>query len=153
MFVKLLALLISNIFVSFSVLLCCRSLASICGLKGENDLKVKIWSPCQCARVQQTRLSMPACECVEPRSSTTALERTPCQPVALASSHSCLCRGIIEWLRALEGTIYDQAHIGMCSSALTCDQAHPRDRQHIIFVINRTSFIICKPTFWRHPWG
>jgi hypothetical protein len=33
MFVKLLALLISNIFVSFSVLLCCKSLASTCHFK------------------------------------------------------------------------------------------------------------------------
>ena len=34
MFVKLLTLLISNIFISFSVLVCCRSLARRCGLKG-----------------------------------------------------------------------------------------------------------------------
>ena len=34
MFVKLLVLLISNIFVSFSVLVCYRSLARKCGLKG-----------------------------------------------------------------------------------------------------------------------
>jgi hypothetical protein len=34
MFVKLLALLISNICISFSALLCCRWLASKCGLKG-----------------------------------------------------------------------------------------------------------------------
>ena len=36
MFAKLLALLLSNVFVSFSVLLYCRSLASKCDLKGEN---------------------------------------------------------------------------------------------------------------------
>jgi hypothetical protein len=34
MFVKLLALVIYNIFVSFSILVCCRSLARKCGLKG-----------------------------------------------------------------------------------------------------------------------
>jgi hypothetical protein len=45
MFVKLLALLISNVLVSFSVLLCCRSLTSICGLKGENDLKWRFGVP------------------------------------------------------------------------------------------------------------
>jgi hypothetical protein len=37
MFVKLLALLISNVFVSFSVLFCCKSLASKCGLKGGKE--------------------------------------------------------------------------------------------------------------------
>jgi hypothetical protein len=36
-FVKLLALLISNVLISFNVLLCCRSITSICGLKGEKD--------------------------------------------------------------------------------------------------------------------
>jgi hypothetical protein len=45
MFVKLLALLISNVLVSFSVLLCCKSLTSICGLKGENDLKRRFGVP------------------------------------------------------------------------------------------------------------
>jgi hypothetical protein len=39
MFVKLLVLLFSKIFVSFSVLLCCRSLASKCGLKGGKNQK------------------------------------------------------------------------------------------------------------------
>jgi hypothetical protein len=34
MFVKLLVLLFSNVFVSFSVLMCCRSLMEKCGLKG-----------------------------------------------------------------------------------------------------------------------
>ena len=34
MFVKLLALLISNVFVSFSALVCYRSLARRCGLNG-----------------------------------------------------------------------------------------------------------------------
>jgi hypothetical protein len=37
MFIKLLTLLISNVFISFIVLLCCRSLASICDLKGEKE--------------------------------------------------------------------------------------------------------------------
>jgi hypothetical protein len=37
MFIKLLALLIFNVFVSFIVLLCCRLLASICDLKGEKE--------------------------------------------------------------------------------------------------------------------
>jgi hypothetical protein len=35
MFVKLLVLLFSNVFISFSVLLCCRSLVSKYGLKGD----------------------------------------------------------------------------------------------------------------------
>jgi hypothetical protein len=45
MFVKLLVLLISNVLVSFSVLLCCRLLTSICRLKGENDLKRRFGVP------------------------------------------------------------------------------------------------------------
>jgi hypothetical protein len=45
MFIKLLALLISNVLINFSALLCCRSLTSIHELKGENDLKRRFRVP------------------------------------------------------------------------------------------------------------
>jgi hypothetical protein len=45
MFVKPLALLISNIFGCFRVLWCCRSLHSIHGYKGQNGLKEKFGVP------------------------------------------------------------------------------------------------------------
>jgi hypothetical protein len=48
MFVKLLALLFSNIFVSFSVLMCIRSLIEKCGLRVE--ISKGIEGPCQCDR-------------------------------------------------------------------------------------------------------
>ena len=42
MFVKLLALLISSVLVSFNVLVCCRSLAQKCGLKGEIEQRTNL---------------------------------------------------------------------------------------------------------------
>jgi hypothetical protein len=84
MFVKLLALLVSNVLVSFSVLLCCRSLTSICRLKGENDLKRRFGVPTsahepsrqdQACLHQARRASVRA----QLRSSTrSTIERTPC---------------------------------------------------------------------------
>ena len=44
MFVKLLALLISKVFVSFSILVCCRSLARRCGLKGGIEQRINLGS-------------------------------------------------------------------------------------------------------------
>ena len=42
MFVKLLVLLISNVFVSFSVLVWCRSLAQKCGLQGGSEQRTNL---------------------------------------------------------------------------------------------------------------
>ena len=56
MFVKLLVLLISNVLVCFSVLLCCRSLVSKFSLKDGNWPKCTS-GPCQCAQVHYDRAS------------------------------------------------------------------------------------------------
>ena len=129
MFVKLLVLLFSNVLFSFSVLVFCRSLAQKCCLKGRIEQRTNLVLVSVLERNgaaierEETRLSALALEPKEP-----AIEHTPRQPVALAPSHLCLHCGIIERLRALEHT--------------TCDRAHPRDRQHIYFPINKTSCAI-----------
>ena len=128
MFVKLLALLISNVLVSFSVLLCCRSLTSICRLKGENDSKWRFGVPASalertmcdrahCARAQQTRLSAPACERAKPRSSVSTIEHKTSDrahsTLAYCPSPSltCLRRG------SSGAVMCDRAHRGLHSSA------------------------------------
>ena len=58
MFVKLLALLISNVFVSFSVLLCCKSLASKYGLKGGIDQNAHLVSA---SALERTRYDQAHC--------------------------------------------------------------------------------------------
>jgi hypothetical protein len=70
MFVKLLAFLFSNVFVSFSVLLCCRSLASKWSLKGGNEQR-KNWSLLVRSSAQSQRSSATVIECTEP-----AIKRT-----------------------------------------------------------------------------
>ena len=81
MFVKLLALLISNIFVSFSVLVCCRSLARIYGLKDGIEQRTNmvpvsaLEGKGAALEREDTRSSVPTLKPKEPEIERTALER------------------------------------------------------------------------------
>ena len=146
MFDKLLALLISNVLVSFSVLLCYRSLTSICRLKGENDLKWKFGVPASAlepSRQNRVRLHASA------QSQDRAQLRSSALHVSLLPylHRICVCAmGLLSGYICSSALTCDRAHMGLCLSALTCDRAHPCDRQHIIFVINRTLSHFCKVT-------
>ena len=153
MFVKLLALLFSNVFVSFNILLCCRSLASKCGLKGENKQR-KIWSLLVRSSTQMLRLSAPVIEPSVTRLSVPALEPkthdqayttyTQYPHVALAPSHSLLRRGIIEQLSALERKHAQSSALGLHSSALGAIECTNFDLAAFILLINRTLIEFCK---------
>ena len=80
-----------------------------------------------------------------------AIERTPCQPVTLASLHSCLRCVILELLCEIERTVYDRAHIGIHSSTLTCNRAHHWPGSTLKLPINIPSCIFRKLTFWEAP--
>jgi hypothetical protein len=77
MFVKLIALLISNVYISFSVLLCCISLALKCGLKG---------------RIGQNEDPVPASaiECIALEPSRQDRERLHRARRASVQAHLCL---------------------------------------------------------------
>jgi hypothetical protein len=105
--------------------LCCRSLASKCGLKGgigqnEDLVHANALEPSRQDQVRLHRARRASVRAQLPSSTRHEIERTPRQHVALAPSHSCLRHGILERLRALKRTTYDQAHT--------------QDRQHINFV-------------------
>jgi hypothetical protein len=80
MFVKLLVLLFSNVFISFSVLLCCRSLASKYGLKG--DLVPVIAIDRIRAAIEPTydRAKHYKIQRICSRAQDVAIKHTPCTP-------------------------------------------------------------------------
>ena len=157
MFVKLLALLISNVFVSFSVLMCCRSLAWKCGLKDgiEQRTNLVLISALErtcdrarrdkieraCTRAQGTRDRVQ-----DPQSSACHISRISCVALAAIASPPVPWELWSGYVRSSAPTC-DLAHIGLRLSAWTCDRAHPCDRHHIIFVINRTLSHFCKVMF------
>jgi hypothetical protein len=78
MFVKPLALLISNIFSCFWCFMVCRSLHQHLATKEQNGLEVKHRSPCQCARSHLVRSSATVVERKD------RFERKPSQPASHA---------------------------------------------------------------------
>jgi hypothetical protein len=83
MFVKLIALLISNVYISFSVLLCCMSLALKCGLKGrigQNE------DPVPASALERTS----AIECIALEPSRQDRERLHRARRASVQAHLCL---------------------------------------------------------------
>ena len=155
MFAKLLVLLISNIFVSFSVLFCCGALVLKCGLKDGNWPKCTS-GPDQCARpasvlertmcdrAQQRRLSALACEHIEPRSSAlnssarSAIERMPHQPHILHCP-SCHCFmlcavGILSgYVRLSEPSAIERKQA--CARVHCLQSSAPLTWQHIKFCL------------------
>jgi hypothetical protein len=85
MFVKLLTLLISNVCISFSVLLCCRSLASKYGLKGgigqnEDLIPANALEPSKQDRGRLHRARKASVQAQLRSSARPAIESSPHQP-------------------------------------------------------------------------
>ena len=139
MFVKLLALLISNVLVCFSVLFCCRLLVSKCGLQDENFSKCTS-SPCQCPRAHYVWSSalrsnpVEKIERTEPRSSAmclsarSAIKHMPHQP------HISRCPSRHRFTPCAVGILSGYVWL----SALSCDRAHTGLRLSTLHMIERT---------------
>ena len=105
MFVKLLVLLFSNVFVRFSVLVCSKSLTKKCGLRVEISIRVLV-SAIECTEQWSSAWSN---DRVHLRSSLRGCNRarsTYTRDTCVALAHHLLdCTvGILKWLSAIECT-------------------------------------------------
>jgi hypothetical protein len=81
MFVKLLVLLFSNVYVSFSVLMCCRSLTKKCGLKGGINQKEDLVPISALEHMDSAIEPSDAFKRICARAQEAAIERTPRTPI------------------------------------------------------------------------
>jgi hypothetical protein len=157
MFVKLLTLLFSNICVSFSVLVCCRSLVWKCGLKGGIKQKEDV---VPVSALDHTR---PTIERAKTRSSATTLkpkEHTHNRVHKPPSSALQISLRSLHYLSAslrccVVGILRNWKHLSAHRPVLEhtcCDQAHPLTWQHTLFLtiwrMYELSMIICILIWW-----
>ena len=135
MVIKLLALLISNVFDSFSVLLCCRSLAQWCDLKGGIEQRTNLVPVSALERKgaaiewEETRSSTPALEPKEP-----GIECASDQAHSISTRYSCVALAFIASSTALwvfRAIMCAWAHFLQSSThkvvleRIACNQVHP----------------------------
>ena len=139
MFIKLLVLLISNVFTCFSVLLCCRSLTSKSCTRWKEAR-----SPCLCDWAHRLMIRHTCDQAYGPGLSTpqssawAAIKRIHVYLRSLhcpRSSHSRLRRGILEWLCAIERIECTVIERG------PCDRAYLLFPNSIHFPINSTTCV------------
>ena len=146
MFVKLLALLISNVFVSLSVLVCCRSFARRCGLKGGIEQRTNMVPvsalECKgagikhtCSRARRDKIMRASDRAHKPRSS--ALHINPLSLCCPSHRFNACAMGF------LSGYV--------CLSALPAIKRTYLTSNTLILSMNKTSLFICKLMFWEAP--